>query len=307
MNSGMFSGNNNNIGAVVVMENAIQFADQSIQYTSANPPISTIAANITLTKANTIGQNIRFITNNSLVATLPSAASVPNGSSIQFTAATFNNTISRAGADNIFLPTGNVTSIPISIGSMIRLTSDGVSLWYADIIPSSGFLNTFVTADAGLNISDVAIYDFVGQVSMALKLLTATDQIYEIDIYGTYTAAVAAVVSYLQVNNTNFAAGFTIRQIFSSNNTANGTNAAGVDSGFRLETLGASILEGRFTAFTKTSNKKAIGISASTTTTVGASATLVSEMADTTTVWTSLGTIIMPNSWTGRIRVKRVM
>ena len=66
-----------------------------------------------------------------------------------------------------------MTSIPISIGSMIRLTSDGVSLWYADIIPSSGFLNTFVASDAGLNVSDVAVYDFTAQVSMALKLLTA--------------------------------------------------------------------------------------------------------------------------------------
>ena len=86
-----------------------------------------------------------------------------------------------------------------------------------------------------------------------------------------------------------------------------GVNAAATDSGFRLEGAGSSILEARFTAFTRTTNKKIIGISGSTSSTIGVSATLTSEMVDTTTVWTSLGTVIMPNSWTGRIRVKRVM
>ena len=42
---------------------------------------------------------------------------------------------------------------------------------------------------------------------------------YEIDIFGAYTAVAGGAVSILQVNNTNFAAGFTIRQIFSINKT----------------------------------------------------------------------------------------
>ena len=273
----------------------------------SSTPISSITANTTLTKANAIGQNIRFITNNSLVATLPAANTLQNGGTIQFTAATFNNSITRAGADNIFLPTGNVTSLPISIGSMIKLTSDGVSLWYADIIPSSGFLNTFVAADASLNVGDTAIYDFVAQTSMALKLLTATDQMYEIDIFGAYTAVASGAVSILQVNNTNFAAGFTIRQIAAINGSAAGSNINNIDSGFRLEGTGASVLEAKYTVFTRTASKRLIGVGASTSTTTGTGSAIGIEMQDTTTVWTSLGTVIMPNSWTGRIRVKRVM
>ena len=190
---------------------------------------------------------------------------------------------------------------------MIKLTSDGVSLWYADIIPSSGFLNTFVAADAGLNVSDVAVYDFTAQTSMALKLLTATDQMYELDIFGTYTAVASGAVSILQVNNTNFAAGFTIRQIAATNATATATNTAGIDSGFRLEGTGASVLEAKYTVFTRTASKKLIGVGTSTSTTTGTGSAIGIEMADVTTVWTSLGTVIMPNSWTGRIRVKRVM
>ena len=236
-----FTGDYIDIEAVTVSTYKVHpFRADGTPILQSSTPISSITANTTLTKANAIGQNIRFITNNSLVATLPAANTLQNGGVIQFTAATFNNSITRAGADNIFLPTGNVNSIPISIGSMIKLTSDGVSLWYADIIPSSGFLNTFVTADAGLNVSDVAIYDFVAQTSMALKLLTATDQMYEIDIFGGSTAVAPGAISYLQVNNTNFATGFTIRQIAAINVSASGTNTAGIDSGFRLEGTSSS-------------------------------------------------------------------
>ena len=174
-------------------------------------------------------------------------------------------------------------------------------------LPICGFLNTFVAADAGLNVSDVAIYDFTAQVSMALKLLTATDQMYEIDIFGVSTAVAPGAISYLQVNNTNFATGFTIRQIAAINAVANGANTANIDNGFRLEGTGASVLESKLTVYTRTASKKAFGLSASTSTTTGTGAAICIEMQDTTTVWTSLGTIIMPNSWTGRIRVKRVM
>ena len=79
-------------------------------------PLSTITANTTLTKSNAIGQNIRFITNNSLVATLPAANTLQNGGVIQFTAATFNNSITRAGADNIFLPIEIGIEVTLPVG-----------------------------------------------------------------------------------------------------------------------------------------------------------------------------------------------
>ena len=303
-----FTGDYIDIEAVTVSTYKVHpFRADGTPILQSSTPISSITANTTLTKANAIGQNIRFITNNSLVATLPAANTLQNGGVIQFTAATFNNSITRAGADNIFLPTGNVTSIPISIGSMIKLTSDGVSLWYADIIPSSGFLNTFVTSDASLNVGDTAIYDFTAQTSMALKLLTATDQEYEIDISGTFTQVAAAAASQLQWNNTALTNAFGVIGLASSNASAIGQAVFNVDSGFRLESQGASIYAAIIRAFTRTASKKVRVESSSSTSTTASGTNITSLANDITTIWSSLGTIVMPNSWTGRIRVKRLM
>lgn len=163
-------------------------------------------------------------------------------------------------------------------------------------------------ADLQLDIGQSAKITASGATSIPLHVACGDGQVYEMVMAGTYTAAAAATDSYLQPNNAVPATNaFSIRGIYLVGTTLSTINSANnASGGFDLCAGGASILESKFTVFTSTSNKKAEIKSGSTTNAAGLFTDWVVEWQDTTNVWSSLGTIIMPNAWTGSVVVTRV-
>ena len=168
--------------------------------------------------------------------------------------------------------------------------------------------NTNSTTDLSLGVGQSAYLTFTSAISMPLHIACGDGQIYEIEMAGSYTLpASAAAKSILQPNNTTPATNsFSIRELYQTGSTANGTSGAVTDGGFRLEAYGTSVLEGSYKFFTSTANKKALVRGASSTATTGYFLDGAIEWLDTTTVWSSLGTVIMPNAWTGTVVVRRI-
>ena len=167
--------------------------------------------------------------------------------------------------------------------------------------------NTGATSDLVLGIGQSAKSSFTAATSMPLHIACGDGQIYELKIVGSYTLAAASTPSYLQPNNAVPATNnFGVRQLWATSTTTGGAGVGAADGGFRLEGGGASILESTATLFTSTANKKAIVHTGNSTSTVSYFFSIAVEWVDTTTVWSSLGTVIVPNAETCVITVTRI-
>jgi len=164
------------------------------------------------------------------------------------------------------------------------------------------------TNDRVLDVGQFTKDSFTSATSIPLRIACGDGQEYEIEIAGRYTPAAASSLSILQPNNTGPATNsFDLNTIQSIGVTVSGTDASAAGTGgFRLEAVGASIISCKATVFTSTLNKKIIAISASSTSTSRAVITITSVWNDTTTVWSSLGTVIQPIAWTGQIVCRRI-
>jgi hypothetical protein len=190
----------------------------------------------------------------------------------------------------------------------VFLNSNGVNVGcrsFITFVPSVN--NTAAASDITLSIGQTAYVDAVAALSMPLHIATADKQVYEIFISGTYTyAAAAATPTMLLMNNIAYALSHQIRQLYGTGTTVGGSAVSSIDDGFRLEVGGASIYSAVCHVFTTTANKRTITNCGNTNSTAGYISLAEVESQDTTTPWTSLGTITMPNAWTGRIVVRRV-
>lgn len=216
---------------------------------------------------------------------------------------------SATASQNFHLKTNVDGSLSLNRGN------DGASLGTVLNIDALGNVqlpvldNTGVATDRVLPVGGTAVINATSLTTIPLRIATATDQIYQILMFGTYVANTGAVNTYLQINNTNYTPGqFTVRQIASSQNTAEAAvTAETIVSGFRLEAVGASVYTSDAIVCTKTTAKRCNVKSSSTTSTRSSVATIGLEWSDTTTPWTSLGTIILPNAWTGQVVIKRIL
>ena len=165
------------------------------------------------------------------------------------------------------------------------------------------------TNDRVLDVGQFTKDSFTSATSMPLNIACGDGQIYEMDIVGSYTAVASASTNcILQPNNavpaTNL---FTYREDFGVHLTPTSDAVSSFASGgFYLNGSGSSILEAFAKIYTSTQNKKSIAIGGATSTTASYVGTIATEWQDTTTVWSSLGTIIMPNAWTGQVVCRRV-
>lgn len=142
--------------------------------------------------------------------------------------------------------------------------------------------------------------------SIPLHIACGDGQIYEIDISGTFTPAAAGAHTLLLFNNSTSGTNFTRLHVTDVGVTVSGNSLNVADTGFLLA-FGSSILHSKSTLFVSTTYKCVETISRSRDTTNGNRiSTIGNESQDTTTVWSSLGTITLPNAWTGVINVRRV-
>lgn len=265
----------------------------------------TSTAGTAFTVSTALGAEIECITNNAQAHTLPLGSTMPVGGEITFTSQTQANTVSRAESDVIRLGAGTVTSVPLNPGTTLRFKWSGTE-WKLTVTPTQGFLHSYTAGDIGLNVGESCYLDFSAVTTAPLRIATATEQIYEINCTGTYTTAAAAGVTYLQPNNQNYVNNFVLRQFWGTGVGTGASGIANIDNGFRMEPGGASIYNARMTVQTRTASKRSITNAASSTNNTSYISVVGSEWIDTTTVWSSLGSIILPNAWTGRVTVRRV-
>ena len=144
---------------------------------------------------------------------------------------------------------------------------------------------------------------------MPLHIACGDGQIYEIEIVGSYTPAAAAGNPILEPNNsTPVTNSFNFQYGVQTQATVVGDHAEAIaNNGFLLAAGQASLLSAKATIFTSTATKRTSTHSSSYNTAPNyASGWVDSTWNDTTTVWSSIGTITMPNAWTGTIVVRRV-
>jgi hypothetical protein len=160
-----------------------------------------------------------------------------------------------------------------------------------------------------LGIGQSSKSSFTAATSMPLHIACGDGQIYEIEIAGTYTPAAPATHSILQPNNavptTN---SFALLANYGSSAPVNGVVYGGTlaDGGFTLEVSSSSILFSTSKIFTSTLNKKCLTQARSQANAATFIAQLGSTWNDTSTVWSSIGTLIFPNAWTGVVIATRI-
>jgi len=149
---------------------------------------------------------------------------------------------------------------------------------------------------------------FTAQTSMPLHIACGDGQEYEIDMVGTYTPTALITGSLLVPNNvTPSTNSFNLRGVSVSGTTVASVNALSVNyGGFNIELSGNSVYSALIKAYTNTLYKHCFTKSGNSTSTTSGFIDLEIEWNDTTTVWSSLGTITMPNAWTGQIVCRRV-
>jgi len=192
--------------------------------------------------------------------------------------------------------TPSIEGVPLDTSANLPITA----AYYSPVLWNG-------STDRVLGAGQITQDSFTSATSMPLNIVCGDGQVYEIDMVGSYTAAAAGTDPVLQPNNavptTNI---FTGRGLYVTNTTVTGLNGALNVNGFDLCAGSASILVGKFTLFTSTLNKKIIVDSASNTSTDSYKTNWAIEWNDTTTPYTSIGTVIMPIAWTGQIVVKRI-
>ena len=160
--------------------------------------------------------------------------------------------------------------------------------------------------DRVLGVGQITQDSFSAQTSIPLHIACGDGQEYEIDINGSYTLAAAGANPLLLINNTTLAGNFTYHIIQQYDSTANGNIGTAAYTGFLLTVSGSSIRHATVKVFTSSANKATESVHLAANNLHTFSGVLNMECADTTTVWSSVGTITLPNAWTGQIVVRRV-
>jgi len=203
------------------------------------------------------------------------------------------------------LPNGTTATTQANGDSSTKLAND------AFVQAALTYYNTAVVWDGVndrvLGIGQHTSDSFTAATSMPLHIACGDGQEYEIEIVGSYTAAATGTDSLLQPNNavptTN---SFTVEASFAATSTESAYNTTTTSGGFFLGNGGGSLSMAKVTLFTGPSRKASISTyKVVTTVAIYAGVTTV-DWNDTTTPYTSVGTIIMPNAWTGQIVCRRV-
>jgi hypothetical protein len=177
---------------------------------------------------------------------------------------------------------------------------------------ASVFDNSAAATDVALLLGQTAYYDLTAATSKALKIACADNQAYEVSITGAGNAgSVLGNFAFIQPNGSSYTNSFRHEYAQGSGATV-GQQSAWV-SGLIVGCMDVRNSVARVS--TKTSSKNSIfyGLGYDGTTLRSfsggcawqASSSSVT-VGDTSTTWTSLGTLTFPVAMTGRVYVKRV-
>jgi len=162
------------------------------------------------------------------------------------------------------------------------------------------------TNDRVLDVGQFTKDSFTSATSMPLHIACGDGQVYEIDMAGNFTPAAAAGINCsLNTNNTTYASAFTTAFIYAALGSA-ATSLVATANSFALDNSNGGIYSVRAKLNTSTLTKQVTSRSRSAVTGTNYIMDTETHWDDTTTVWLSLGTIIMPNAWTGQIVCRRI-
>jgi hypothetical protein len=172
--------------------------------------------------------------------------------------------------------------------------------------------NTSASSDVSLAIGQLAYVDVSAATSAALKIATGDNQIYELTLLMAGNGS-TTVKGFLNPNNTTYTNCFAHQGMVESGGSS-GANGEYI-SGFAISHVG-DIRQSKATISTKTISKTLSYVSSTLyngTSPYWANgvvnwlnAASNPAVTDTTTTWTSLGTVTFPVAATGRIYIRRL-
>lgn len=266
--------------------------------------INTLSAATTLTAAYQGSvNNITAIA----AQTLPALSTLTSGQTyvIDFESQVINAPVACNSADTMTVNgiTG-ITSFPMNPGSYLRCVGVGgtAGAWICKYIPAAEvFVNNSAT-DIVLHVGEKCRYAPSAVANLPLHIACNTLQRYRFLI--SSTAGGQAVAVQLAVNNTSYSGSYR----FTQNMVKSDTTFAGTwEASTAAITFATTMLAGGLcdaTVCTDTAAKTAISIGSQSDGTTGYSGTTFSNSSDTTTAWSSLGTIT--NCPSGLVTVERI-
>ena len=168
--------------------------------------------------------------------------------------------------------------------------------------------NTSASSDLSLGVGQSAFIKVSAGLTVPLHIATASGQVYEVSLNGQVVNSAAQ--AYLNPNNTNYGSVFFYREVYGADTTI-GANAAAATVGILLS-IGSAQFETLSRIFTNTVGKSAISMSGGSSTIHSYVGVMASEWQDTSTLWSSLGSISFGAqgtgtiAWTGTIFISRV-
>ena len=164
---------------------------------------------------------------------------------------------------------------------------------------------TNATSDYMLQVGEEAIVNFTNATSVALHIATQSGTYYEMDVVVSNNVGTSGGVGapvYLNPNNTTYSNAFSYVTVY--RNTGSSGSSSAAYSAFRLSWAAGDI---RVYLINFTTHKSVKGLDMITGLSEAPVITLYAcQWNDTTTAWTSLGTITFPQSTSGYILVRRL-
>jgi hypothetical protein len=203
--------------------------------------------------------------------------------------------------------TVNVIMDSTSLDSGLSAVDVGIISYTNPSINSVSLLNltSYTGADISLSIGQMAVYDVSAINSLLLRIATGDNQEYLIMVRPTHIAAgTTTTLSFLQPNNANTAASAVTRQGYFSVNGASVSPTSANENIFSL-TTGGTVQRISALCCTRTNGKTIESRFKTLSTTDHNVGVFVGAWSDTSTAWSSLGTLNFPVALTGRIIVRR--
>ncbi|MGF6549299.1 hypothetical protein [Paraburkholderia youngii] len=172
--------------------------------------------------------------------------------------------------------------------------------------------NTGASSDVALSIGQAAYIDISAATTAPLHIACGDNQSYEMELRLAGNTGINAGVLLLP-NNVSYTNFFAWEQVY--NNSTTPLANSGYSSGFYVS--GADVRYRKASISTKTISKTvssygaayvsgALGVSTDIMASFWQASASSNTVGDTTTAWTSLGTLTFPAAATGRILIKRV-
>jgi hypothetical protein len=161
---------------------------------------------------------------------------------------------------------------------------------------------TTASPDRTLAINETVYLDVVAQSLVPLNVACGTDEIYEVIGFGTHTTGGDGHTLF-RPNNASDTLNHIIRANYSANTLSAGSAAT-------VNTVGLNIGYGNLQSLNMLISTRTLAKRLQCSS-VGNNATNYATLMgivwnDTTTVWSSLGTLSFPSAWTGMVTVRRI-